>query len=430
MPGPDGCGNFAGTARGAVLFQLKPQFTMLRYTLTFLLALTTSGLRAATLTIEGAVARAKQSNPDLAAARFAVGEAYGRLLQSGRLANPELESELKPNVRGRQFTFGVGFIQRFPLTSRLRLERAVSGAELKAAMAEVHNAERLVAAEVRTLAVKMLAVQGLKALKETQRKNSVALAGEAADSAKKGEGPAMVAVQFELEASQLALELLQADAESAALAGQLRPLLGADSAESVIVAGALAAPAGTDKSVAVVENRADYQATRAKAEAALTGIELAKAGRWADASYGLSAEFQRAEDAPNGLENDGFIGFRFSLPLPLWNKNEGKIEEAKAAAARTAREALALALRIRAEAAAAQAEMNAAAKIAAQISTALLPRAATVEEEFTKAQKQGQAQMTEVLRAREKRLGFEQSHLTALRDYHLARVRLLAAQGR
>ena len=55
---------------------------------------------AARFTIESAGSYALAHNPDLAAARFSIEEARARLLGSGRLSNPELESDLKPNVRG------------------------------------------------------------------------------------------------------------------------------------------------------------------------------------------------------------------------------------------------------------------------------------------------------------------------------------------
>lgn len=411
-------------------FPFQPFFTMSRTILFFILVLPVAGLRAETFTIEGAVARALRSNPDLAAARWSIEEARGRLLQSGRPMNPELDAELKPNVRGREFSLGVGFMQKFPLTNRLRLERAVSQAGVGMAVAEVRNAERLVAAEVRTLAVKLQAVQSQKALKERQRKNSSDLAGAATRTAAAGEGSALEAAQYELEAEQLSVDLLQADAERAALTGTLRPLLGAGAKESVSISGELAAPSGSANEASAVGRRPDYQAAQAKAEQARTGIALAQAGKWDDAGYGFMAEFQRMEDAPDGLMNDGFIGFKFTLPLPLWNKNEGKIHEASAAAMRAEKEAEALARRIRAEAAAARSEMEAAAKIIAQTSGKLLSKATELEERVMNAYKQGQAQLTDVLRSREKRFALEAARLNALRDYHLARVRLLAAQGR
>ncbi len=97
---------------------------MFRYIfpITFLLLGGTSLLRAESFTLESAVAYARKNNADLAAARFSIDEASARLLQAGRLSNPEVESELTPNVRGREYTFGIGFSQKFPLTNRLRLE--------------------------------------------------------------------------------------------------------------------------------------------------------------------------------------------------------------------------------------------------------------------------------------------------------------------
>lgn len=370
------------------------------------------------------------ANPDLAAARWSIEEARGRLIQSGRLQNPELEAELKPNVRGRgEVSFSVGFMQRYPLTNRLWLERSVSEAELRAAEAEVANARRLLTAEVRTAAVKILALQQQKALKENQRSNSVALAAAAAKTAQQGESSSLEAQQFELEAQQLSLDLLQADAEIAAHTGTLRPLLGLPATESLSLSGELAAPskpgAGADPAA-----RPDYRAAVERENAARTSVEVARQSKWGDAGFGLTAEVERAEDAPDGKSTDGFIGFRFSVPWPLRNKNEGKIHEASAAAIKAGKEREALALRIRSEAEAARAEMAAAAKIIEQSSGPLLAKAKELEESFAKAKAAAQATPSDVLRAREKRLALEAAHLNAVRDWHLARIRLLAAQGR
>ncbi len=417
-----------GAMRHAISI-IKLPIIMFRKVIPLYLAFAASGLRAETFTIEGAVTHALRSNPDLAAARWSIEEARGRLTQSGRLPNPELESELKPNVRGREFSFSAGFVQKIPVTKRLHLERAISQAQLAQAEAEVLDAGRLVSAQVRTAAVKLLALQEQKTLKEKQRANSLKLAEEADRNAKKAEGSALEAAQFGLEAQQLSLDLLQADSERAALAGELRPLLGLGAAAGVEITGELPAPTAAAGG-ASPEHRADYAAAQAKESAARTGIDLARAGKWDDASYGLAAEFARSEDAPRGLENDGFIGLKFSIPLPFWNKNEGKIHEASSAAAKATQEKQALALRIRAEATAAQQEMAAAANIITQTSGPLLRQSLALEEQFMKAKAAGQATLTDVLRSREKRFALEAALLNALRDWHLARVRLLSAQGR
>jgi cobalt-zinc-cadmium efflux system outer membrane protein len=399
---------------------------MIRY---LLFALCASQLSAATFTIEGAVARAVKSNPDLAAARWSIEQARGRLIQSGRPENPALETELKPNVRGREFTFSIGFTQKYPRTHRLYLERTVSQAEMAAAEAEVRNAERLLRAEVRANSIKLLALQEKRSLMKQHRENSVALAADADKTAKAGEGSPLDAAHYELEVQRLSLDLLTTESETAALAGQLRPLLGMKLTESLTISGDLPAPASPGGGVSPA-NRADYQAAVARENAARAGVDVARAGRKEDASYGLYYEREHNDDAGEGLEKEDFIGFKFTLPLPFWSKNEGNIHEAEATAARARDERAALALRIRAEAAAARAEMNAAARIVEQTSGPLITRARELEGRHETANKLGQAPLSDVLRAREMRFELEEARLSALRDYHLARARLLAAEGR
>lgn len=401
-----------------------------------LLLLTFVGLTVAShaerFTLDTAVSYSLKHNPDLAAARFSIDEAKGRLLQSGRRSNPELEAQLQPNVRGREVSFGVGFVQKFPLTNRLRLEKAVSNAELASAEAEVRAAELKLVTAVRMVGVKLLSLEGIKALKAKQIANSKELAATAAKFAAQAEGSGLEATQFELEAQQIALDLLQLDAERTVLEGEARPLLGMPSREAVEFSGTLPAPVIPSSTSADVLGRADYQAAQARIDAARQSIALAKANKWEDAGFGISAIVDRAEDAPEGLKTDGFIGFKFTLPLPFWNKNEGKIKEAVATAARSEKEAEALVAQVLAEVSAALGEMKAALRIVDETSNSLLPKARQIEEKIAASFKQVQpgTQFSDVLRSREKRLALEQANLDALRSYHIARIRLNAALGR
>jgi cobalt-zinc-cadmium efflux system outer membrane protein len=387
--------------------------------------------RAEVFTLESAVAQSLKGNPDLAAARLSISEAKGRLLQSGRLANPELEGEWKPNVRAREVSFGMGFVQRFPLSNRLRLEKLITQAEVSAAEAEVKFAETKVATAVRLLGVKLLCLEESRRLKEKQIANSNALARAAADLAKKAEGPESAAAQFELEAQQLLLELLQLEAEKASLLGELRPLLGLEPEQTISIGGTLpdvVLPVSAEVDLA---RRADYQAAQARVEAAKQGVGVAEANKWADADFGLTAEYSRLDDAGLGLEKETTVGLKFSLPLPWWNKNEGAIKAAEAAVQRSQKEAAAVALHGRTEAAAALSEMRTASRIHTQTTEILLPKASEIEESLNRFYKQAQpgAQLSDVLRAREKRLGLEQACLDALRSFHLARIRFEAARG-
>ena len=69
---------------------------------------------------------AVQNNPAWRSARYRIEEARGRLLQSGRLANPTIEFGGRHNAAFREGSLDVAFSQAFPLTARLNLEKAVS----------------------------------------------------------------------------------------------------------------------------------------------------------------------------------------------------------------------------------------------------------------------------------------------------------------
>src|SRR4026208_58916 len=93
------------------------------------------------LTLESAPDYALRHNLTLAAARLRIDEARGRLSQAGRFSNPEVELELNRNIRAPEGAVGVTLMQKFPLTARLRLEKAVTRAELAAAEAAGRHEE-------------------------------------------------------------------------------------------------------------------------------------------------------------------------------------------------------------------------------------------------------------------------------------------------
>lgn len=400
---------------------------MLRLSI-LLLSLATAG--AATLDLDRAPGYALAHNPTLAAARLRIEEARGRLRGAGRLTNPELDVEFSQNTRMPERSLAVAITQRFPLTARLRMEKAVSQAQLAAAEAEVRDAERRLIAEVRTAAVKLLALRAQREIRRQQLANSRDQTEFVLRRVAAGEASSAEVALLDLEGRQLTVEMLQLDAARAALAGELRLLLGVSADEAVEISGTLPPPGVVPGKGVAGNERADLEAARHSAEAARQTIGLAKARKWEDVGVGLTAGGERTEDAPEGFSNDTFLGLKLSVPLPIWNRNEGAIAEATAAAARVGQEADALAFNIRNEAEAARGEMAALAKLLAEMDDGLLPKAAQVEEQLRTSYGTGQTPLTEVLRARARRLELTQVRVDALRDFHLARVRYDSALGR
>ena len=373
---------------------------------------------------------AVKRNPSLAAARFRIEEARGRLLQSGRLTNPELELEFRRSHDYREHALGIAFMQKFPVTSRLRLEKAVSRAELAAAEAEVRDAERKLRAQVEISAVKLVALQQQRDLREKQLTNSREAAEATLKRAAVGEGSTVDATQFEVETHQLETERLQLDVERAGLLAELRPQLGLSAKDTLVISGALPEPAALPSSQPNVSDRPDVVAARHMAVAAAHSAALARENRYEDFEIGVLAEIGREEDEPEGLMTEGMAGVRLTLPLPFWNKNEGRIQETRAAAARAVKETDARIVEARGEAQGARAEMAALARVVNEMDDKLLPKARDLEGRLRQIYAAGQGTLTDTLRATERRLQLESRRLDAVRDYHLARVRYDAAVGK
>ena len=370
--------------------------------------------------------RVRNDNPDLAAARFRVKEALGRMTQSGRLSNPEIELGFERVPGPREAKMEIGLSQRFPVTNRLRLEKSISVVEVKAAEAEIKEVERRLIADARAALVDVLAFRQQRAIRQQQIKVAEEFAKYTKGAADEGEISPIEAGQARLEAARLSGEIRQLGANEVAAIGKIKPLLGMRTTDVLNVSGALPA-AALPRGTIDPRRRPDYQAAQLDAAAAAQGVDLEKARRYEDVEAGLVGGMERAEDAPEGLENEGFIGFRIKLALPFWDKNEGNIMAAEARAERKKKEIVALAHNIRHEATAAHKEMLEWHKILAELSGTLLPLATDQANAADSAYREGLGDFQSVLRAREQQLELMSSHVEALRNFHHSRVRFDSA---
>ena len=380
------------------------------------------------ITLAGVTERVRAQNPDLAAARLRIGEAMGRMKQAGRLKNPELETSAEQNASFREGMLEVGFSQRFPVTGRLGLEKEISVTRLKAAEMEVREVERLLVARAKTSVVRVLAIRQRRELLGNRIDLALEFSEKLSLASQKGEGSALDAATARLEAAGISAQIRELAAEEAAAVGELKPILGMQAGEPVSVSGSLETPAvpsgGADPA-----RRPDFQAAMLEVDAARQGIDLQQALRYDDVEAGIFAAAERTEDAPNGYDNEGIVGLRFRIPLPLWNKNEGAIEEAQATHERRKLEATALARNIRLEAESDRSQMIEWEKLIRELDETLLPLAAEQSKAADEAYAQSQADIQTVFRSREKSLQLAATRLDALREFHLARIRHEASRG-
>ncbi len=309
------------------------------------------------VTPEGAVAIALAENRDLAAARFAIREAEGRLSQVGVRPNPEVELRQANDVlfgNEGEYNLSLGFKQRFPITGRLAKAKAVARVDVARAAAEVRNQERLVAGEVLGRARELLVIQqkirtnekiqdSIRALIDVSERRLQAAEVSAADvNAAKLALQQVVLAQAEL--------LSQRDAGTATL----NALLGRDPDALLNLSGSLSTQyLVTDSADAVrvaISRRPDRQLVALGIDRAEAETALARAEKWEDVTVGLDYGRDYARFIPPvGGKLDNSIGVSVSVPLPLWNKNQGRLSEVQATRQRALAEMRALELQISAE---------------------------------------------------------------------------------
>lgn len=382
---------------------------------------------ALVITRENLADRIRGQNPNLAAARLLVDEAVGRMKQAGRLENPDLEIGFEHNHRFTEKSFELGLSQKFPVTRRLTLEKKLGATEVRAAATEIREVENQLIGEARAALVRVLALRERRQLLERQTEVSTQLADFISEVAKKGEASVIEAGQARLEASQFTTESRQLAAEQRRAVGELKPLLGMRPGETLHVSGGLPGldvPEGADAG-----GRPALEVARLAVIAAEQEIALEHSRRYGDLTAGFFAAAERVVDAPEAAEKEAIVGFRVTIPLPLWDKNEGNIEAAEAKARRRRKEVLALREGILLEAEAARDEMLEWAKLASQIENELLPQAAEQTDVSERAWRNGQSDLLTVFRAREQRLELAAARLDALKQFQLARVRYQTALG-
>ncbi|MBC7979713.1 MAG: TolC family protein [Armatimonadetes bacterium] len=371
--------------------------------------------------------RIRSSNPTLAAARYRINEAMGRMKQSGHLANPSLDTGLEHNIQSAEGRIEIGFSQKFPLTNRLALEKEITLAGVEAVEAEVRDVERLLAAEARSEFVKVLSIRERKQLLVKQKTLATELSGFISDASARGEISALDAAQARLAALRLTTEERLLEIEETAALGKLRPLVGISTAAGVSLSGNLP-PIAVPGIVSV--NRPDLSAAKINLRAAGSEIALEQARRKDDIYASVFAAGERTEDAPDGLENEGIIGFKLSIPLPFWNNNQGSIDEATARRSRKEQEVKALIRDIRHESQTALTEMEQSAALIAELDEKLIPLATEQTGLLEDAYKKGLGELQAVLNSREQSLELLASKIDAVREFHLARIRYQTALGK
>ncbi|MBN8548239.1 MAG: TolC family protein [Deltaproteobacteria bacterium] len=382
-----------------------------------------------------AVTTALAQNQDLLAAKQLIAEAKGRFIQAGLLPNPELEwsygSDRSFNNEG-EYSISSGFRQAFPVTGRLIRARDVARVDVALAEAEVKNRERLLRAEVlglyRALQVSDLKSRYLEALHK--RLSDVLLVSERRFKVAEVSETDLNLERLELERLDFQREQLKREVTIQRI--NLNAIF-AQPTESALTVSPWRTPQTSAKVLSenidsALERRPDRALVSLRIDRASKEHRLARAERWEDWTIGF--EYSRDKGVfsdPIGNKTDDFLGLSVSVPLPLWNQNEGKIAEAAAAEGRARGELLAFDIKTKAEIEGARRKVTSLLPVLERFETVSVPLAEKSAHTVQKGYAEGLLSITDVLQSQRQLIELRSAQADSILEFAKALTELETA---
>lgn len=390
--------------------------------------------RAAALTAADAIREALAGNRDLRAATFAIAQARARLEQAGLWPNPSLQLAGADDVvfaNEGDYDASIGFEQRFPVAGRLARGRDVARVDIAIAVAEVRDATRLLVAEVEISFSELLVLQEQIAARAQLIAVNRRLADVSAHRAALAEVSALDVNTAQLELHRLELERDLLTAQAQARSTELSRLLGRDADATVTVAGELVP--GPPRSLAELREtalawRPDLQQLRLAADRARAEQALAKAERWED--WALGFRYARTRQPVVGAPSqpsDQLLGLSVSIPLPLWNRNQGRIAEMQALEAQARSRAAALELTILADVESAHHRVEDLGAVTERYRTRVTPLTSENVRLAQEGYQHGLVPVTQVVQVQRQQSELRTAYLDALAQYRQAAIELETA---
>lgn len=285
-------------------------------------------------TLEALVADVLERNPELNFYRAEIAAAQGEGRSAGAWANPEVEASVgQKRVRSGGLSaegvaWSVGVLQTFEWPGRVPLRKAIANHQLQLAELGLAQFKSSLAARVRTLAYSLFAAQEKAAVAR-----EVAGRLEELRQVLVQRDPAGLTPLLErriIEATQLTLQRKASDAAlaSQAAALELNELRGDPWKEPLVLApmDLVFQPVPEEEALlgAARTNNFELQMRRVELEQQGLHVSLAKKERYPAFSLGPFYAEERAGD------REQQIGMGLSLPVPLWNRNQGGVQAAEA----------------------------------------------------------------------------------------------------
>jgi cobalt-zinc-cadmium efflux system outer membrane protein len=393
-----------------------------------------------TLSLPQALSLALKGNGELRTMKEEQGIYQGERLTASAWPNPLLELEGSsgaPFGTGEDYGVSVGISQEIVTAGKLARRRAVADRSQEAYRWRLADRERLLAEEV-TVAYRELQFCSKRLeLAGTARDLSRQLFNVATERFNAGDIPELELNLARVELSRSEGRILDVERELLPAQARLANLTGLSS-DSEVEVKVEPMTVATSHSLALtdllhdLDRRPDLRALTATRERGNAEQEAARAERIPNITatvFYRHDEMTFEIDRQQGLNRDNTLGLKLTIPLPLFDRNQGRVQEALARTSRSEREYEAALTTARREVATAHARLKSSEKILALYARDILPQLEENLRLMREAYQLGEVGILSVIEEQRKFLEVHEGYLNDLKGALIATARLEAAAG-
>jgi outer membrane protein TolC len=369
-------------------------------------------------------------NPELQAARKAIGEANALLVQAGILPNPEVGVGYRAGISGTPgFSLDTDLLFSLLRVGERSQGKRVAEAAALEATATVAAREYEIAATTRLRLSRVLVAEQLLSLLEGElalREKAAALVERQRDL---GEANELDVSAASLEAAELRRDRRQAELAVQTARGELNRLLGlppvyelhlSESGKPFEVR-APADPSDSELEERLLAQRLDLRAKEAEYGRVEAELRLAVLRQYPKLRIGPSFSHEG--------ESDNYLGIGASLELPIFDRNQGEIAQKQAQRDKVREEYKALLHRLLSDAHLARLRLRAASAEVASQRSQILPLLTRSEELFRGAFEARELKVLEFVATQNRALRTRRVYLESLAAERDALIELDSALG-
>ncbi len=383
-------------------------------------------------------------NKSLHAAREQLRQAEGRLKQAALRPNPSLDLSRTTDAlfaNEGESGFAVTLSQAFEIGGKRLKRTQVAEAELELAKAEIADQERQLIGQLRIAYLRAAETSARLNFLERNRGLNQQMVQVMTVRLSSGDASRLESHLLQAENNRVEAQRLSAESQLTQEMLELRKIAGISPAEPLPLPSLpVTMPASRETEDDLIEaafrTRPDLRAARIRETLANVGVMLARAQVAptivGSVRYAREPNVSRFATAtqPQAFVKDSVLEFGVSIPLPLWNREQGNIQEAASKISQATAEREALENTIRMEVTAASRRYEAAMRSLDLIRGGVVGESEAGFSITQLAYRLGDAKLTDVIFQQRSLLDAQTAELAAEAEVAIARANLDSVLGR